>query len=63
VLPFRDLSGDPQQEYFGDGITEDIIAALARIHWLFVISRTSTLVYKSRSPIPASCRGSTCGTS
>ena len=48
VLPFRDLSGDPQQEYFGDGITEDIIAALSRIHWLFVISRTSTLVYKSR---------------
>jgi adenylate cyclase len=48
VLPFRDLSGDPQQEYFGDGITEDIIAALSRIHWLFVISRTSTLVYKSK---------------
>jgi adenylate cyclase len=46
VLPFRDLSGDPQQEYFGDGITEDIIAALSRIHWLFVISHTSTLVYK-----------------
>jgi DNA-binding NtrC family response regulator/TolB-like protein len=48
VLPFRDLSGDPQQEYFGDGITEDIIGALSRIHWLFVISRTSTLVYKSK---------------
>jgi adenylate cyclase len=48
VLPFRDLSGDPQQEYFGDGITEDIIAALSRTHWLFVISRTSTLVYKSK---------------
>src|SRR4029450_5984638 len=39
VLPFRDLGGDPQQEYFGDGITEDIIAALSRTHWLFVISR------------------------
>jgi adenylate cyclase len=48
VLPFRDLSGDPQQEYFGDGITEDIIAALSRTHWLFVIARTSTLVYKSK---------------
>ena len=48
VLPFRDVSGDPQQEYFGDGITEDIIGALSRIHWLFVISRTSTLVYKSK---------------
>ncbi len=47
VLPFRNLSGDAEQEYFGDGITEDIIAALSRIHWLFVISRTSTLVYKS----------------
>jgi len=46
VLPFRNLSGDPEQEYFGDGITEDIIGALSRIRWLFVISRTSTLVYK-----------------
>ncbi len=48
MLPFRDLGGDPQQEYFGDGITEDIIEALSRTHWLFVISRTSTLVYKSK---------------
>jgi DNA-binding NtrC family response regulator/TolB-like protein len=47
VLPFRNLSGDAAQEYFGDGITEDIIAALSRIRWLFVISRTSTLAYKS----------------
>jgi len=48
VLPFRNLSGDPEQEYFGDGITEDIIGALSRFRWLFVISRTSTLVYKAK---------------
>ncbi len=48
VLPFRNLSGDPEQEYFGDGITEDIIAALSRVRWLFVISRTSTLAYKTK---------------
>jgi DNA-binding NtrC family response regulator/TolB-like protein len=48
VLPFQNLSGDPEQEYFGEGITEDIIGALSRFRWLFVISRTSTLAYKSR---------------
>ena len=48
VLPFRNLSDDPAQEYFGDGITEDIIGALSRFRWLFVISRTSTLAYKSK---------------
>jgi adenylate cyclase len=48
VLPFRNLSGDPEQEYFGDGITEDIIGALSRLRWLFVISRTSTLAYKTK---------------
>jgi DNA-binding NtrC family response regulator/TolB-like protein len=49
VLPFRNLSGDPGQEYFGDGITEDIIGALSRLRWLFVISRTSTLAYKTKT--------------
>jgi len=48
VLPFRNLSGDPEQEYFGDGMTEDIIAGLSRVRWLFVISRTSTLAYKTK---------------
>src|SRR5262249_11842638 len=48
VLPFRNLSGDPQQEYFGDGMTEDIVGALSRIRWLFVIARTSTLRYKTK---------------
>jgi adenylate cyclase len=48
VLPFRNLSDDPEQEYFGDGMTEDIIAALSRVRWLFVISRTSTLAYKTK---------------
>ncbi|HSE65731.1 MAG TPA: hypothetical protein VLB12_02010, partial [Gemmatimonadales bacterium] len=49
VLPFRNLSEDPGQEYFGDGITEDIIGALSRLRWLFVISRTSTLAYKTKA--------------
>src|SRR4029079_8295921 len=46
VLPFDNLSGDPEQEYFADGITEDLISALARIHWLFVIARNSSFIYK-----------------
>jgi TolB-like protein/Tfp pilus assembly protein PilF len=48
VLPFRNMSSDPEQEYFADGIVEDIIAGLARIKWLFVISRNSSFVYKAR---------------
>ena len=39
VLPFTNLSGDPEQEYFADGMVEDIIAGLSRIKWLFVIAR------------------------
>jgi adenylate cyclase len=48
VMPFRNLTGDPEQDYFGEGITEDIIGALSRLRWLFVIARTSTLAYRSR---------------
>lgn len=46
VLPFSNLSGDAEQEYFADGISEDIITALSRIHWLFVIARNTTFTYK-----------------
>jgi adenylate cyclase len=46
VLPFVNMSGDPEQEYFSDGITEDIITALSRSPWLFVISRNSSFAYR-----------------
>src|SRR5262249_7804067 len=49
VLPFANLSGDPEQEYFADGMVEEIITALSRMHWLFVIARNSTFVYKGRA--------------
>ncbi|MEZ5832540.1 MAG: BTAD domain-containing putative transcriptional regulator [Dongiaceae bacterium] len=49
VLPFANLSGDPDQEYFSDGITEDIIAGLARLHWLFVIARNSSFTFKGKA--------------
>ena len=42
VLPFTNMSGDPDQEYFADGISEDLITGLSRIRWLFVIARNST---------------------
>ena len=48
VLPFHNLSGDPEQEYFADGVVEDIIAALSRMRWLFVIARNSSFAYKGR---------------
>jgi len=48
VLPFANLSDDPDQEYFSDGITEDIITELSRFHCLFVIARNSTFTYKRR---------------
>ena len=46
VLPFQNLSGDPEQEYFTDGMVEEIITALARIRWLFVIAASSSFAYK-----------------
>jgi TolB-like protein len=48
VLPFQNLSGDPEQEYFADGIVEEIITALSRMRWLFVIARHSSFTYKGR---------------
>jgi len=50
VLPFDNLSGDPDQEYFADGMTEDIITGLLRFRSLFVIARNSTFAYKGKSP-------------
>ena len=49
VLPFQNMSGDPEQEYFADGIVEEIITGLARIRWLFVIARNSSFTYKGRA--------------
>jgi len=48
VLPFVNMSGDPQQEYFSDGLTEDIITALSKVQRLFVIARNSTFTYKKK---------------
>jgi adenylate cyclase len=49
VLPFANMSGDPEQEYFVDGMVEEIITDLSRIRWLFVIARNSTFIYKGQS--------------
>src|SRR5262249_47176787 len=49
VLPFQNLSGDPEQEYFADGMVEDIITALSRFRELFVIARNSTFTYKGKA--------------
>jgi adenylate cyclase len=49
VLPFQNMSGDPEQEYFSDGMVEEIITALARIRWLFVIARNSSFAYKGQA--------------
>jgi adenylate cyclase len=50
VLPFQNMSGDPEQEYFTDGMVEEIITGLSRMHWLFVIARNSSFAYKGKSP-------------
>jgi len=49
VLAFQNLSGDAEQEYFADGVVEEIITALSRIRWLFVIARNSSFTYKGRA--------------
>jgi TolB-like protein/Tfp pilus assembly protein PilF len=49
VLPFTNLSGDPEQEYFADGMVEDIITGLSRLRWLFVIARNSSFTYKGKA--------------
>ncbi len=49
ALPFQNWSGDPEQEYFADGVVEDIITALSRIRWLFVIARNSSFTYKGQA--------------
>ena len=48
VLPFQNMSGDPEQEYFTDGMVDEIITGLSRIKWLSVISRNSTFIYKNK---------------
>ena len=48
VLPFINMSGDPEQEYFSDGISEDIVTALSKLRWFFVIARNSSFVYKGK---------------
>jgi TolB-like protein/Tfp pilus assembly protein PilF len=49
VLPFNNMSDDPEQEYFSDGISEDLITALSKLRWFFVIARNSSFIYKGKS--------------
>ena len=49
VLPFANMSGDPDQEFFGDGIAEDVLTALSKLRWLFVIVRNSSLPYRGKT--------------
>jgi TolB-like protein len=49
VMPFQNMSGDPEQDYFADGMVEEIITALSRIRWLFVIARNSSFAYKGKT--------------
>jgi adenylate cyclase len=48
VLPFQNMTGDPEQEYFVDGMVEEITTAIARLPWLFVIARNSAFTYKGK---------------
>jgi TolB-like protein len=49
VLPFNNMSDDPEQEYFSDGISEDLITALSKLRWFFVIARNSSFIYKGKA--------------
>jgi TolB-like protein len=49
VLPFPNMGGDPEQDYFADGMTEEVITALSRCAWLFVIARNSSFTYKGKA--------------
>ena len=49
VMPFQNMSGDPEQEYFADGMVEEITTALSRIRWLLVIARNSSFTYKGQA--------------
>src|SRR5208283_4300255 len=49
VLPFQNMSADPEQEFFSDGIAEDITTALSKVRWFFVIARNSSFTYKGRA--------------
>jgi TolB-like protein len=49
VLPFANMSGEPEQEYFSDGISEDIITGLSKLRWFFVIARNSSFIYKGKA--------------
>jgi adenylate cyclase len=51
ILPFANMSGDPEQEYFADGMVEEITTAISRLPWLFVIARNSAFTYKGGTPI------------
>src|SRR5207245_9535603 len=49
MLPFVNLSGEPEQEYFSEGISEDIITALSKLRWFYVIARNSSFIYRGKS--------------
>jgi len=49
VLPFQNMSGDPEQEYFADGMVEEITTAVSRLPWLFMIARNSSFAYKGQA--------------